>query len=102
MTRRVYYTDEKKRRQRQDLMLNYRKARRAIDPGLLDGARNMIIEAIENAQEKIRQKERAGKPSEMIPIDRKRNLSIVMKYLEMNPDNRAARNEILLLLKEDL
>jgi hypothetical protein len=102
MARRVYYMDQNKQRLKQELMLSYRKARKAIDPKLLNGARYIIAAAVEQAHDESRRKEREGKPEEMVPLDRKKNLSIIMKFLEENPNNKAVRDSLIGVLKEDL
>lgn len=108
-----------RQRLKQEFLASYRKARKAMDPGLLEEARKSIIEALQRLdREKAREtgretgREKAAgtaratdgrsQDSFTVPIDRKQNLSVIMKYLEMNPDNKQVRDQLQTALREDL
>lgn len=100
MTRRVYYWNQAERKKQQacqEAILNLRKARASIDPELLDGARKAIAEGLERvraAQEKTQAESRT------VPVDRQKNLSVIMQYLEMNRDNQALLGKVKNLMTE--
>lgn len=96
MTRRVYYLDAKGKRIRQEALMNMRAARRAIDPDLLQTAREALAQFIENSQ----QAQRPAPESRSEPIDMKKNLSTVMQYLEIKQGDKHLRNRIQTLLSE--
>ena len=67
-----------------------RDARAEIAPELIEDVRNAIANAIEQEQQRRETKMQL----ERIPVDKKKNLSIVMKFLEMQPDNKALHREL--------
>lgn len=96
MTRRVHYIKTKKQRQKQEFMLGYRRALENIDPALLKTARDAIAKAL------IHLKEQESDPqSNMVPVDTKKNLSIIAKYLEIHPGSEETRREIKVFLSEE-
>lgn len=100
MTRRVYYwnpSEKRKQQACQEAILNLRKARASIDPALLDGARKAIAEGMERAQA-AREKEAAA--SRTVPVDKQKNLSVIMQYLEMNRDNQVLLGKVKSLMTE--
>ena len=100
MTRRVYYWNpgEKKKQQAcQEAILNLRQARASIDPVLLDGARKAIAEGLERVQA-TREAEAAA--ARTVPVDRQKNLSVIMQYLEMNRDNQALLGKVKNMMSE--
>lgn len=101
MTRRVYYwnqAEQKKKQACQEAILNLRKARANIDPALLDGARNAIADVWERVRPA--QAEAPQDTARTIPVDRQKNLSVIMQYLEMNRDNQVLLGKVKTLLTE--
>jgi hypothetical protein len=100
LTRRVYYwnqAEQKKKQACQEAILNLRKARASIDPALLDGARKAIAEGLERLNAA---REKDIPESRTVPVDRQRNLSVIMQYLEMNRDNQALLGKVKNLMTE--
>ena len=99
MTRRVYYWDAqnmKKRQACQEAMLNLRAARESIDPALLDAARQAIADGLERARQAAERPTKDG----MVPVDREKNIGIVMQFLEMKRDNQAFLGRVKEILAE--
>ena len=98
--RRIYYTTPKKSKLAQEALLNLRKARRNVDPETLEHIRGLIAaQAAQLAPEHpSSSNENAGGK---VPVDRRKNLSIIMKFLELQPD-RALRLQVRTLLNEEL
>lgn len=83
--------------------MSYRKARKAMDPGLLEEARKSILEALARLdQNEDRPRNRQADESKTVPVDRKQNLKVIMKYMEMNPDNRQVRDQLQAVLRQDI
>jgi hypothetical protein len=95
--RRFYYSTPKKQKLKQEALLNMRKARDNIDPDLLTHIRGVIETQAAKAATPAPKADEAGK----IGIDRRKNLSIIMKFLELQPD-RALRLQVRTLLNEEL
>ncbi len=74
----------------EDALATVRQTREALDPGLLERVREAIGAAVENYQSDRYRSMHADK----VPVDQKKNLTIVMKYMEMNPDNKALQQEL--------
>lgn len=101
MTRRVYYwnqAEQKKQQACQEALLNLRKARANIDPALLDEARKVIADGLERAR--AAQEPKPAIDSRTVPVDKQKNLSVIMQYLEMNRDNQALLGKVKTLLTE--
>ena len=101
MTRRVYYwnqAEQKKKQACQEAIMNLRKARANIDPALLDGARKVIADGLERAR--AAQEPPPPADSRTVPVDKQKNLSVIMQYLEMNRDNQALLGKVKTLLTE--
>ncbi len=94
--RRFYYSTPKKQKLKQEALLNMRKARDNIDPDLLTHIRGIIGTQAEKLT--LPPKEDA---SGKVSVDRRKNLSIIMKFLELQPD-RAMRLQVRTLLNEEL
>lgn len=90
MKKRVYKLTTKRQKIMQDAMGAMRDARAEIAPELIEDVRNAIANAIEQEQQRSETKMQL----ERIPVDKKKNLSIVMKFLEMQPDNKALHREL--------
>lgn len=100
LTRRIYYTDPqsmKKRQACQEAMLNMRAARQNIDPELLNGARQAIADGLERARTA---REQAAAEAGVVPVDRQKNLSVIMQYLELNRNNQALLGKVKDLMTE--
>lgn len=95
--RRIYYTTPKKNKLAQEALLNLRKARRNIDPATLENIRNLIA-AQTAMQAPSHSNENAGGK---VPVDRRKTLSIIMKFLELQTD-RTMRMQVRTLLNEEL
>lgn len=94
--RRFYYSTPKKQKLKQEALLNMRKARDNIDPDLLTHIRGIIGTQAEKLIPPAKE-DSSGKVS----VDRRKNLSIIMKFLELQPD-RAVRLQVRTLLNEEL
>lgn len=95
MSRRVYYMDQKGKQMRQEALLTLRETEKALDPGLLDKLRSAVISYARNCKP-----EEVADEGKMVPVDMKKNLTIVMKYLEMNRGNPGLYRQIQALLAE--
>lgn len=90
MKKRVYLKNPNRKRLVNEALEAVRETRESLDPALLEKARDAIGTAIESYQSDRYRSIQADK----VPVDQKKNLSIVMKYLELNPDNKALHKEI--------
>lgn len=90
MKRRVYKLTTKRQKIMQDAMGAMRDARAGIAPELIEDVRNAIANALEQEQQRSETKMQL----ERIPVDKKKNLTIVMKFLELQPDNKALHREL--------
>jgi hypothetical protein len=95
--RRFYYSTPKKQKLKQQALLNLRKARRNVDPDLLERLRGLIENQAKRHAPPDPKEDDAGK----VAVDRRKNLSIIMKFLELQPD-RAVRLQVRTLLNEEL
>lgn len=90
MKKRIYTKTAKRQRLVSEALTMVRETRDSIDPALLERVRDAIGGAVETYQsDKYRSMQ-----AERVPVDQKKNLNIVMKYLEMNPGNKALHREI--------
>lgn len=90
MRKRIYHKTPQRMRLVNEALTTARETRSAIDPELLERVREAIGNAAETSQsEKVR-----AMQAERVPVDQKKNLTIVMKYLELNPHNKALQREI--------
>ncbi len=92
--RRVYHINPHRKRITQEAILNMRAAREAIDPELLAHARKIIEET---AVADVDVADDQGK----VPVDRKKNLSIIMKFMALQPENTALHKEVDRFLKNE-
>ena len=100
--RRIYYTTPKKSKLTQEALLNLRKARRNVDPETLEHIRGLIAAQAEQlAPERSHHATSNENANGKVPVDRRKNLSIIMKFLELQPD-RALRLRVRTLLNEEL
>ena len=84
-----------------------RELRETIDPKVVEGVRRVIGDSV-GANEKKSPKQPVpafvtGKTfrDDMIPVDRKKNMSIIVKYIHENPHNKDAMRELSALLDEE-
>lgn len=90
MKKRIYKITQKRKRIIDEALSNAKDARENIDPELLKSVRDAIGGAAETYQsDKYR-----AMHQDRVPVDVKKNLTIVMKYLELKPDNQALHQEI--------
>ena len=94
MRRRIYKLTPKCERIVQEAIVSMRLARRKISPTLLEEAKRSISKAferiVENGQKAAQKEERDTNGK--VPIDKKKNLNIILKYIELCPENQALRN----------
>lgn len=93
--RRYYYTTPRKQKLKQEALLHLRKLRRTIDPAVLDRARELIAAQAEEQQAA------PASNGDTATFDRRKNLSIIMKFLELQTD-RSVRMQVRSLLNEEL
>jgi len=67
-----------------------RQTRAKIDPKVLKTARDSIEKAMLNHIAESPSVEEQG----VEPVDMKKNLSIIMKYLEIRPEHKAVQSEV--------
>ncbi|PJB71041.1 MAG: hypothetical protein CO093_06285 [Alphaproteobacteria bacterium CG_4_9_14_3_um_filter_47_13] len=84
MTKKIHHITEKRERIVTQALSTARKARETLDPALLEKARDAIGTALESYQN---DKDRSLQ-ADSIPVDQKKNLTIIMRYLELHPDNK--------------
>lgn len=87
------YTDKKRSKLVGEAMETLRTTRRAIDPRVLDHARRIIEEHAGRHQEVFQPPSENGK----IPIDRQKNLSVILQFMKTN-NNAALNSKIKSLL----
>jgi hypothetical protein len=108
MTRRVYYIDPKKKQQKQEFISSYRKALRSIDPELLEKTRMAIANAIIDLKEhSYSDKDNSASQMSstglvMVPVDHKKNMSIIEKYMELQSGNAKVHEQVRELISEDI
>lgn len=91
MRRRIYKLSPKREKIVGEAMNSMRAARNAIEPALLDEARNAIVDAMEKA---IAKDEELAVRSNTYKVDRKKNLDIVMQYIQLRPDHAGVKQEL--------
>lgn len=96
--RRYYYTTPRKQQLKQEALLQFRKLRRMIDPAVLERARELIEQQSEETKSVPPSLQGGG---ETASFDRRKNLSVIMKFLELQTD-RSVRMQVRSLLNEDL
>ncbi len=106
--RRRYYKNEGRKKIQMEAMLNMQKARREIDPVLLEKAQQAIADAwfsrqnTDNAEADSSSATPKHENAAMVPVDLKRNLSVIQKFIEMNADNIALQKQIKSMISEQL
>ena len=98
MARRVYFWDPHKSKLRQEALLNMRTARRNIDPALMEVARQALADGLARARDAAAAD---GEPAATtVPVDRQKNMSIIMQFIEMKRDDQALLGKIKMLLSD--
>lgn len=96
MTKRIVHRTIKRKRIVSEALSMVRETRESLDPALLEQARDAIGAAMDNYQKSTFRPMQA----ERVPVDQKKNLTIIMKYLELNPHNKVLQREIRAFLSE--
>ena len=97
MKRRIYKMTAKRQRLMEEALDTVRETREMIDPALLKTVR----EAIGAAAEQHENREYKSMQLDRVPVDQKKNLSVVLRFLEMKPDNIALQQEIRSFLTQN-
>jgi len=102
MSRRIYHINPKSRQIRQEALLAMRAAKKELDPGLLDMARRALVTRANIRHEQQRAgAERADKTSTgSEPIDMKKNMEVVLAYLEITNGNKDLHRRVAALLAQ--
>ena len=103
--RRKYYKSAGRKKIQMEAMLNMQKARREIDPVLLEKAQHAIADAWFSRNPSSHTQDVDAVSSDesgMIAVDLKRNLSVIKKFIEMNADNIALQKEIKSMIAEQV
>lgn len=88
-----------------EALLTMKKARREIDPVLLEIAQKAIADAWfarRDAQEQEKMTTKSRNSAESIPVDLKKNLCVIQKFIEMNADNKSLQRQIKSMISESL
>lgn len=104
--RRVYYMDTKRKRIVQDALLQMRATQAALGPEFM--ARIKVLVRDFDPESLIPGPAAAPPPAAALaaipdghePVDQKKNLQIVMKFLQLKQDNKNVQNRIRALLAE--
>ncbi len=103
--RKVYYEDTPQRKRlKQEAILILRQTRGLIDHALLDQARQHI-------NQQMQKQEKAAQPPEPVAdnkvadprfevIDRQKNLTTILKFIEMKSDNQPFLQEVRSILQQ--
>lgn len=100
MRKRTYFSSSRRRALVRDALDTAREARAAIDPALLERARAAIAAAGGPVREGRSDSAPPGVVGK-VPVDRRKILTIVMKFLALRPDNPRLREEVRSFLAED-
>jgi hypothetical protein len=101
--KRRYYKNPGRKKIQMEAMLNMKKARREIDPALLEQAQQAIADAWFARHESTGVNEDAQQADEgLVPVDLRQNLSVIQKFIEMNPDNLPLQKQIKSMISENL
>lgn len=88
MSRRIYYWNPKRKQIHQEALLNLRAARKSIDPELLENARQAIAHGLELAHKEAGAANKDATSQEAVTVDRQKNLTIIMRFLELKRDDQ--------------
>lgn len=117
--RRVYYMNPKRQQIVQEAMLQMRATREALGPEFMTRIRMLIKDCdpnfiaqilggeppreAEQAKETLIAEPTPWNPAENVvtePVDQKKNLMIIMKFLQLKQDNKNVQNQVRTLLAE--
>lgn len=107
--RRIYYMKPKQRPVVQDALMQMRATQKALGPELMTRIRLLFKDFDPAWLEKSAPGPEAWappaanaglQPGEEEPVDRRKNLLTIMKFLQMNPDNKNVQTQIRTLLSE--
>ena len=97
MSKRIYYTNPKRKKVVQEALLQMRQTRRLIDPELLKHARHIIAQCAEKHdvfESDSFDSNSQQDSGDMVVVDRAKTLQTLMQFLELKPDNKALAKEI--------
>lgn len=99
MKKKIYSTSFKRQLVVSKALLAAKEARESLDPALLERAKQAIegsLRVPEESYSPVAEKQQSSFSGNNVrePVDQKKNLAIVLKYLEMKPGNKALRQEI--------
>ena len=99
--KRRYYKNTARKKIQMEAMLNMKKARREIDPALLEKAQHAIADAWFSRHESD-STNTSKSDNGMVSVDLRQNLSVIQKFIEMNADNMALQKQIKSMISENL
>ncbi len=102
--RKVYYEDTPKRKRlKQEAILILRQTRGLIDHSLLDQARQQINQQMQKQAQAVPSSEHGAAKQDdprFEVIDRQKNLTTILKFIEMKSDNQIFLREVRSLLQQ--
>lgn len=105
--RRVYYMNPRRKQILQDAILQMRATREALGPEMM-ARLQLLVKDFDPAmleQMGVRQDNKEGAESperaDTEPVDRHKNLLIVMKFLQLKQGNNNVQNQVRTLLSEN-
>lgn len=100
MSRKVFYTDTPQRRRlKQEAILILRQTRGLIDHELLERARQQITSRMEKL-ETAGAVDQVAVDDRFEKIDRQKNMTTIMKFIELKADNKTLMQEMKTILQE--
>ncbi len=99
--RRIYYTDSKRKKIEQDALSQLRQTLSQLDPRLLDQIREVIAVRQPEKEDLPEDDDLSHSPSK-VPVDHKKNLRTIMKFLELKPGSREFQKKIYDLLAQEM
>ena len=97
MSRKIYYKNSRRREKIQKQAFEaMREARESIDPALLEKAREAVGEAMHNARQQQNRPDSRGE----VPVNRRKNMRVLTKFLEMHADNPALLSKFEKLISD--
>lgn len=102
MARRIYYMNPKRRLVLQEALAQMRETRDALGPEML-ARLELLVKDFDPSmlEENVMIRQDNTVKSEMEPVDRHKNLLIVMKFLQMKQDNKKIQNQVRMFLAEN-
>lgn len=102
--RRVYYMDSKRKQIVQQAMLQMRATADALGPEMMTRLRLAIKDFDPQLMEWLiaqQGEEEAGTDTACEPVDRKKNLLTILKFLEMKRGDKNLNSQVMSMLAED-